>query len=518
VAQPTVRNVLFITADQWRGEALGAVGHPCIKTPNLDRLAADGVLFPKHYSQATPCSPGRASLLTGLYMFNHRVVYNGVPLERRFTNLALEARQAGYDPVLFGYTSTAPDPTTLDPADPRLETYEGVLPGFKQIVNHTTSWLAWLNGRGYEGLSKPADAYKQVPDYPGAEKRGYNYSPPAYGADESDTAFAAGEALNWLAVNGGRRPWFAHLSFKRPHPPWVAPEPYNAMYDPADVPVPSRAASPDEEAAQHPFLAQMIENHRRKRYLLNHNGREADIDDFTILQARATYYGLMSEVDHHIGRIIDYLKKSGQYDDTLIVFTSDHAEHLGDHHLQGKSGYFDQAYHIPLIIRDPDGTANGARGGVIDAFTENVDIMPTILDWLGREVPVQCDGATLMPFVQGETPDNWRTEAHWEFDWRHVPELCGDDGLGLAPDQCHLAAIRDDAYKYVHFPALEPLLFDLRKDPDQLVNRAGDPAYADIQLEYTRKMLSWRMTHAERIFTNTFLDTGGVREWRGPRY
>ena len=516
MAKPTVRNVLFITADQWRGDTLGAVGHPCVKTPNLDRLAADGVLFGKHYSQATPCSPGRASLLTGLYMFNHRVVYNGTPLDRRFTNVALEARKAGYDPVLIGYTSTAPDPRTLEPGDPRLETYEGVLPGMKLIANYTTSWLAWLNGRGYEGLQNTAEAYKQIPNYPGAEKRGFTYSPPAYSAEESDTAFAAGEALNWLAVNG-KHPWFLHLSFQRPHPPYVAPEPYNAMYDPSDVPIPRRAASPEAEAAQHPFLSLMIENHRRERYLLNHIGREADIDDFTILQARASYYGLMSEVDHHVGRIIDYLKGSGHYDHTLIIFTSDHAGHLGDHHLQGKSGYFDEAFHIPLIIRDPDAAAKGARGGAIDAFTENVDIMPTILDWLGREVPAQCDGATLMPFLRDESPDNWRSEAHWELDWRNVPELSGENGLGLQPDQCHFAAIRDDEYKYVHFPALPPLLFDLKKDPDQLVNRAGDPAYAGIHLEYTEKMLSWRMTHADRILANMFLDVGGVREWRGPR-
>ena len=98
-----------------------------------------------------------------------------------------------------------------------------------------------------------------------------------------------------------------------------------------------------------------------------------------------------------------------------------------------------------------------------------------------------------------------------------MPELSGENGLGLQPDQCHFAAIRDDEYEYVHFPALPPLLFDIKKDPDQLVNRADDPAYSDIHLEYTKKMLSWRMTHAERILANMFLDVGGVREWRGPR-
>ncbi len=516
MAKPTGKNVLFITADQWRGDALGVLGHPCIKTPNLDRLAADGVLFRKHYAQATPCSPARASMLTGLYMFNHRVVYNGAPLDSRFTNVALEARKAGYDPLLFGYTSTAPDPRTMDPGDPRLETYEGVLPGLRQLANHTTSWLAWLNGRGHHGWKTPAEAYRRVENYPGAEKRGYTFAPPAYSAEESDTAFLANEALKWLAIQRDRA-WFVHLSFKRPHPPWVAPEPYNTMYDPDEVPPVRRAPSPEKEARQHPFLALMIENHRRKRYLLNHDGREADIDEFTIRQARATYYGLMTEVDHHVGRIVDFLKKSGQYDDTLIIFSSDHAEQLGDHHLQGKSGYCDEAFYIPLIIRDPLPGADEARGGRTDAFTESVDVMPTILDWLGLEVPAQCDGVSLLPFLRGETPANWRTEAHWEFDWRHVPELSGENGLGLKPDQCNLCAMRDDAYKYVHFAALPPLLFDLERDPDQLVNRAEDPAYASTHLEYARKMLSWRMTHADRMLANMFLDEGGVREWRGPR-
>lgn len=516
MVKSTGKNVLFITADQWRGDALGTLGHPCVKTPNLDRLAAEGVLFRSHYAQATPCAPARASLLTGLYMFNHRVVYNGPPLDSRFTNVALEARRAGYDPVLFGYTSTAPDPRTMDPGDPRLETYEGVLPGLRQLANHTTSWLAWLHERGYDGWTTPAEAYRQVENYPGANERGYTYSPPAYSAEDSDTAFLANEALKWLAVRRDRA-WFVHLSFKRPHPPWVAPEPYNTMYDPDDVPSLRRAPSPQEEARQHPFLALMIENHRRKRYLLNHDGREADIDEFTIRQARASYYGLMSEVDHHVGRIVDHLKQTGRYDDTLVIFTSDHAEQLGDHYLQGKSGYCDEVFYIPLIIRDPLASANGARGGRVEAFTESVDLMPTILDWLGLEVPAQCDGVSLLPFLRGETPPSWRTEAHWEFDWRHVPELSGENGLGLMPDQCSLCAMRDDKYKYVHFAALAPLLFDLEKDPEQLVNRAGDPAYAAIRLEYAQKMLSWRMIHAERILANMFLDEGGVREWRGPR-
>src|SRR5437870_5011934 len=103
-------NVLLVIIDQWRGECLGGLGHPCVRTPNLDALMADGTTFLRHYTQASPCGPARASLFTGLYLHNHRSVRNGVPLDDRFANLAREARAAGYDPMLFGYTDTAVDP------------------------------------------------------------------------------------------------------------------------------------------------------------------------------------------------------------------------------------------------------------------------------------------------------------------------------------------------------------------------------------------------------------------------
>src|SRR5690349_20757031 len=124
-------NVLFITLDQFRADCLSCAGHPVVRTPHLDRLAADGVRFARHYSQATPCGPGRASLYTGMYQFNHRVVANGTPLDRRFDNVALAGRRAGYEPVLFGYTDQSIDPRDADgPDDPRLSRYTGILPGF----------------------------------------------------------------------------------------------------------------------------------------------------------------------------------------------------------------------------------------------------------------------------------------------------------------------------------------------------------------------------------------------------
>ena len=137
-------NVLFITADQWRGDCLSALGHPCLRTPHLDRLAESGVLFTRHFSQATPCSPGRASLYTGLYLHNHRVVVNGTPLE---------ARKLGYEPLLFGYTDTGVDPRSRAPGDPDLlRTYGGVLPGMTPVVpmdDDHWPWRRHLARRGY---------------------------------------------------------------------------------------------------------------------------------------------------------------------------------------------------------------------------------------------------------------------------------------------------------------------------------------------------------------------------------
>ena len=139
----------------------------------------------------------------------------------------------------------------------------------------------------------------------------------------------------------------------------------------------------------------------------------------------------------------------------------------------GKTGYFDQSYHIPLIVRDPRASADATRGRTVDAFTENVDIMPTMLDWLGVGVPHACDGRSLIPFlISSAAPADWRSEAHWEFDFRDPDRRRAERALGIPLHACTLNVIRGDRYKYVHFAALPPLLFDLHEDPEELHNRA----------------------------------------------
>jgi arylsulfatase A-like enzyme len=229
-------------------------------------------------------------------------------------------------------------------------------------------------------------------------------------------------------------------------------------------------------------------------------------------QLRATYYGLMTEVDHHIGRLLAKLRQTGAYDNTLIVFTSDHGEQLWDHWALGKEFYFDQSYHIPLIVRLPGANADRARGRVVDAFSQGIDVMPTLLDFLGAQPPVQCDGASLKPWLFGETPAGWREEVFFELDFRDVDDPAPERELGISFDECSLAVVRDRQHKYVHFAALPALLFDMAKDPQECSDRLADPNYAPAALRMAQKMLTWRLTMADRSMTGLKLSSKGLLE------
>ena len=508
----------MVVADQWRGDGIHALGAGHVVTPTLDALAAEGTAFVSHYGQAVPCSPSRASLFTGKYLMNHRVVGNGTPLDRRHSTLALEARAAGYEPVVFGYTDTTLDPRGRAPSDPDRRSYEGVLPGVTPglvLREDPRQWIAWLRSLGYPDDLDRTSVYRPRPGFVIPPDRGASFAPPVYTAEQSDTAFLTDRALDWLTAFDDQ-PWFMMLCYLRPHPPLIAPEPYNALIDPADVPFPRRASTPAEEARQHPFNDFLIKSKRFDELVPGGAGLMADVSERDLRQLRATHYGLMAEVDAQLGRVIDRLKARGQYDDTLILFTSDHADELGDHYLCNKSSYFDEAVHVPLIIRDPD-AAPGTRGGRVGRFTEAVDLMPTILDWLGLAPPQDIDGESLLPFLRGGDVTGWRDAVHWERDFRDVVGFVHERWFGLSPDQCAFAVIRDENYKYVHFSGLPAAFYDLREDPHQLVNRAGDPALRARELDYAQKMLSWRLIHADRTLTNMFATPGGMHEWRGSR-
>ena len=495
-------NILLITADQWRGECLSALGHPTVKTPHLDALAKDAVLFKQHYAQATPCAPSRTSIHTGMYMHNHRCVRNGTPVDDRLNNWAQEVRKAGYDPTLFGYTDTAKDPRGLGQNDPRLKHYSEPLPGIGSFTPYKSDVsIDWVNSLIQKGYPIPDflwDLYGNKIDGIDWADGGDVPLPLAIKTEDHETHFMVDKCIDW--INGQRSPWITHLSLLRPHPPFVAPEPYNRLYDPATVASPKSVSRDARETQQHPFL----------EACLNSPGHRAPQGEKTLQQARANYYGLMTEVDDNIGRLIEQLKSNGQWDSTLIIFTSDHGEQMGDHGLSGKLGYFDESYHIPLIIRDPRPAADASRGAQIDAFSENVDLMPTLLDWLNLEIPSHCDGRSLLPILHSaKVPDNWRREVHWEFDFRDLLDNVPAPLAGLTAHQCSLSVIRDHRYKYVHFTALPALFFDLEQDPNEWDNRAEDSDYQSRVLEYAQKMMSWRMHHTDRGLTEIMLGMDG---------
>lgn len=503
-------NILFITADQWRGECLSALGHPQVKTPNLDAIAADGVTFKRHYAQATPCGPARASIYTGMYLHNHRSVLNGTPLDNRHTNLALEVRKSGYKPALFGYTDVSLDPRQFASGDYAVKTYEGVLPGFVPVVHVNSAakpWLADLKAKGYQVPDEAKKMLSPQTGYAAAANKGKTFAPTKFKAEDSRTAFLVDEAIKYLSVRQNQS-WFVYLSFLSPHPPYIAPEPFHDLYDANDMPLPVRRKTPQEEATQHPWLEHYLFNQSGDHYTVGANPRDnLSLSDLELRQIKATYYGMMSEVDAQIGRLIDYLKQIGAYENTLIIFTSDHGDMQGDHWMLSKSCYFDQAFHVPMIVRDPAAGADRSRGSRVEAFTESVDVMPTILDWAELDIPAQCDGYSLLPFCRDQQPENWRQEYHAEFDLRSPYPYGQKIPLDLEERKCMVSITRGERYKYVHFSGLPSLFFDLEDDPNEFINRFNDPDYQQRVLTYAEKMLTWRMEHEEPALTELHLGT-----------
>ena len=502
------RNVLFICVDQWRGDSLSFLGHRAALTPNIDALAADGVSFTAHYGQAAPCGPARASMLTGQYVMNHRVTANGVPLDSRHPNLATEVRKIGMEPQLIGYTTTIPDPVKHPAADPRFSEIGDVMEGF-QIFAHFDevdyrNYFGWVAGRGYQLAANPFEVW-----YPQSGPCGPTAEPCQVPAEHSDTAWTGEHGLSFLrgaAVSRKDRPWLLHLGFLRPHPPFIACAPYHAMVPDDAIPGPVRATSREEEGAQHPVLAHWLAMQKQSSYYEGATGPVSAMSDQDVLLTRRAYYGLIAEIDDWVGRIVAELKAIRQYDDTLIIFTSDHGEQLGDHRLLGKIGWFDQSYHLPLIIRDPD----GVRGRRVEEFSESVDLMPTILDWLGMATPASCNGVSLLPWLRGETPEVWRQEVQIEYDLRGgwpEPTSLPD---GTPPEAGPMAALRTKEWKYVNLPGFAPVLYDLRADPGETRNVAPDPAYRPLLLEATRRMLDFRMTHADVGHTNVVATPKGL--------
>jgi len=468
-------NVLLVTLDQFRGDCLSAAGHRVVKTPNLDRLAGEAVLLARHYSQAAPCGPGRACLYTGTYQLNNRVVGNGTPLDFRFDNVARAARRVGYVPTVFGYADQAIDPrTATGPDDGRLSTYQGFPPGFEvglDLPDEQDAWIAWLAGLGYDVPSDAEAVLDSEPDRP---------------AEHGVSAFVSDAVIGWLEHQDD--PWFAHVSYWRPHPPYAAAGHWSTEYEPESM---APALAGPERAM--PFCGQLA-------------AQPAPADARGLRALQAQYLGMVSAVDEQFGRVLDTLRTLGMWDDTMVIVTSDHGEQLGDQGTLDKGGPFESSYHVLGIVRDP--RHGHAHGSVVTEFTENVDVFPTICEAIGVEVPAQCDGMPLTPFLRGERPPWWRDAAHWEYDWRWEYIFRGPHPWpwDRRLESKHLAVLRSESVAYVQYGDGQWRCFDLGSDPGWSTE-ITDPGTV---LDYAQSMLTWRSRHTDRTLSDMLLYDGGI--------
>jgi arylsulfatase A-like enzyme len=478
-------NVLFITLDQFRGDSYGAAGHPLVRTPTLDRLAREGVRLERHYSQAAPCAPGRAAIFTGMYQMNNRVVANGTPLASELDNLAFVARRAGYDPTLFGYTDQGIDPFRANDADdPRLTYYDGILPGMSvglYLPESQAGWAQYLRAKGYDAPSGWEALLRGEPDRP---------------AEDSLSGFLTTRFLEWLTHQESG--WFAHLSYLRPHPPYAAAGEFSRRYDPDDVEMPIVPVAGEQ---RHPL----------HEAALAFGVVTAPEDPHAMRTLKAQYYGMISEVDAQLGRIVEELEARGEWEDTIVVVTSDHGDQLGDHGLIEKLGFFPQSYHIIGLWRDP----RQPGGRVVRHFTENIDLLPTLADALGVEQPLQCDGHSLRPLFAGENV-RWREAAHYEWDSRFVllmSSVTTPSRHTLARQ--NLAVTVGDDVAYVQFGDGSYRCYDLAADPTWRTE------CDDVErvLAAAQRQLLWRQRHLRHDLTDMLLSSERFGRWpRGLPY
>ena len=454
---PDRKNVVFITADQFRADALGCYGSPFCRTPNYDRLAAEGVRFGRAFSSDPICVPARATMTTGNHAHKATgVKNNGGRIRGDQPKIADLFNAAGYETYAMGKLHYVP--------------YQ--LP---RLVHGFRHWELTESGRLMRqsaannwdiGTEEYYDYLKAV---------GWENMARAHGVGNNDVHAAVSplpeehyvdhwvvdRSIHYLdrhLTETPDTPFLMWSSFPKPHSPYDPPEPWHRMYDAREIPAP--VGGPALLADRNPEL-----RHRAMRYAWDLMSPQQ------IQLARTRYHGLVSFQDAQVGRLIAFLEERGVLDDTVIVFTADHGDLLGDFGCFFKSCFLAGAEHIPLIVRAPGGVPSGAVRQV-PVGTE--DVLPTICDLAGIPAPTGIDGRSLVQVANDGTP---------------VREVYVAQ-MGDAPGQCYMACDGRWKYCYAEFDATEEL-YDIETDPRELANLAADATHKDRLRDLRGCVIDW---------------------------
>lgn len=502
MAEP--RNILFIMYDQLRHDYLSCAGHPTMRTPNIDRLAAMGIRFSNAYCQSPVCGPSRMSTYTGRYSHSHGASWNGYPLKVGEMTLGDHLRQAGMDAVLVGKTHMRADVEGMERLGISPDSIIGARTaecGFDIHVRDDGLWGKGPKGWYDKGV-QPYNEYLKSNGYPGenpwhdfanAGQNGddmvsgwflLNSGEPANIAEEdSETPWLTRQAMDFIAGDHAR-PWLCHLSYIKPHWPYIVPAPWHNLYGPDDVVPPVRDKA--ERHNPHPVYA---------AFMNNRIGRSFSRDDVRQAVIPA-YMGLIAQCDDQLGKLLDWLEENGKLKETVIVLTADHGDYLGDHWLGEKDLFHDPSVKIPLIIYDPSSAADETRGTVNDALVESIDLTATFVDYAAADVPAHIlEGRSLRPLIRGDQPENWREYVVSEYDYGPTPMAAA---LNVSPRNARLIMICDGNWKYIHAEGFRPMLYDLKSDPDELHDLGATAGYDGIRSLMAERLSQWARRPSQR--------------------
>lgn len=494
-------NVLWIMCDQLRWDYLSCAGHKTLQTPHIDALAARGVQFDRAYVQSPFCGPSRMSSYTGRYCRSHGSTWNGFPLRVGEPTLGDHLRKLGVRPTIVGKTHMMPDKAGMewlgiDPQGPIGVTLAecGFEPWERDDGLHPygpydadPDYNDYLREHGFDGENPWEDWANSGEDEAGKLLNGWllKHSDKAARIPEehSETAYMTNRAMDFMD-QAGDQPWLCHLSFIKPHWPYIVPEPYASMYGPDDVPEAIRTDAERENA--HPVFKAYMDT-RICRTISQDKVRNAIIP---------AYMGLIKQIDDHMGRLFAWMEGRGLMDNTMIVFTSDHGDYLGDHWMGEKDLFHDQSVRVPLIVYDPRPQADPTRNTVSDALVEAIDLAPTFLEFFGGDaLPHILEGRDLTPLLH-DKPVKWRDYAISEYDYatREARQIIGNQ-----QEDARLIMICDARWKYIHCEGFRPMLFDLENDPRELVDLGASPDHAEVRARLHDAIFEWARRHHNRI-------------------